>query len=47
MTRASRFAGVAGCVLVVYLLFLFEILRVPFIPQDISRAILPTVRTFR
>lgn len=47
MTRASRFACVAGCILVVYLLFFFEILRVPFLPQDVSRAILPTVRTFR
>lgn len=43
MTRATRFATLAGCLSFVYLVFFLGILPVPFLSQETAQAILPTV----
>lgn len=45
MTRATRFAWSLAIATAVYLLFLFHIIPVPFIPEEVTDQILPTVRT--
>ena len=44
MTRASRFGAITVCAFLVYFLFLFGILHLPFVSDEVSDAILPTVR---
>ncbi|KOS15947.1 hypothetical protein Malapachy_3317 [Malassezia pachydermatis] len=43
MTRATRFATLAGCLSFVYLVFFLGILPVPFLSQETAQAILPTL----
>ncbi|WFD19954.1 hypothetical protein MCAP1_002197 [Malassezia caprae] len=43
MTRATRFATLAGCAALVYLIFLVGIIPVPLIPTSVSDAILPVL----
>ena len=41
MTRATRFAWSLAIATAVYLLFLFHIIPVPFIPEEVTDQILP------
>lgn len=44
MTRATRFAMLAGCAALLYLIFLVGIVPVPLVPASVADAVLPTVR---
>ncbi|CCU99159.1 unnamed protein product [Malassezia sympodialis ATCC 42132] len=43
MTRATRFAMLAGCAALLYLIFLVGIVPVPLVPASVADAVLPTL----